>query len=389
MKCLAPTLAFAALPMLFMGTPLLAQNVTGTWQGTLKVNGPNGSQDLRTVLKISRAADESLKATLYSIDQGAIPVNATTVTLKGTGLKIAIAQMNGTYEGTLSSDGNSINGTWTQGGPAIPLNLVRATNETAWSIPEPPPPQKPMAADANPVFEVATIKPSKPEEGFSLLVGRRGGGANSLTSSGTSLSFLMQFAYSVHARQIEGGPSWFESEKYDITAKPDHEGIPNASQLRGMMQKLLADRFELTFHREKKELPVYAITVLKTGPKLAKSDPGRGNLPGFGLGRGMLRIGNATMADFAYLLQANVLERPVVDKTGLTDRFDFTVKYTPDASQILPGGGPPGPEPAADNADAPPDLFTAVQQQLGLKIESIKAPVDVLVIDTVEKPSEN
>src|ERR1700730_13849022 len=133
-RLLLSILALSVLP----GSALVAQNITGTWQGTLKVNGPNGPVDLRTVMKISRADDESLKGVFYSIDQGATPANATSITLKGSAVKVSITQMNGSFEGTLSGDGNTISGKWTQGGPALPLNLVRATDQTAWTIPEPP-----------------------------------------------------------------------------------------------------------------------------------------------------------------------------------------------------------------------------------------------------------
>jgi uncharacterized protein (TIGR03435 family) len=164
--------------------------------------------------------------------------------------------------------------------------------------------------------------------------------------------------------------------------------MPNPDQLKAMVQKLLSERFELVFHRDKKELPVYAITLTKTGHKMTKADNPL-NLPGFSGGgpRGML-VRNATIEEFAGVLQANVLERPVVDQTGLGSvRWDFTLKWTPDASQIALSGGPNPPPPS--DADAPPDIFAAFQQQLGLKLESAKAPVDVLVIDKVEKPSAN
>ena len=124
----------------FPGSALLAQSITGTWQGTLKATTPNGSVDLRTVVKISQADKENLKGAFYIIDQDPTPINTTSVTLKGSTVKISIAQLNGTFEGTLSADGNAIGGKWTQGGPALPLNLVRATDQTAWAIPEPPPP---------------------------------------------------------------------------------------------------------------------------------------------------------------------------------------------------------------------------------------------------------
>ena len=125
-----------------------------------------------------------------------------------------------------------------------------------------------MSKDAKPSFEVATIKPSKPEERFSLLVNRSG----MMNTTNTSLSDLIKFAYGVHPRQITGGPAWMETEKYTISAKPDTAGMPNPDQLKAMVQKLLSERFELVFHRDKKELPVYAITVTKTGHKLTKAD---------------------------------------------------------------------------------------------------------------------
>jgi uncharacterized protein (TIGR03435 family) len=176
-----------------------------------------------------------------------------------------------------------------------------------------------------------------------------------------------------------------------VTGKPDLGGIPNVKQLKVMVQKLLADRFQLTFHRDNKELSVYAITVARTGAKLTRNESNPNGLPGFGGGgpRG-LNVRNATMAEFANMLQANILEQPVVDQTGLASaRYDFILKWTPDASQGQIGGPGPNVLPPADNADAPPDLFTAFQQQLGLKLESARAPVDVLVIDRVERPSEN
>ena len=158
-RLLLSLFALSALP----GSALLAQNIAGTWQGTLKVNGPNGSVDLRTVMKISRAENESLKGVFYIIDQDPTPINTTSITLRGSAVKISITQMNTTFEGTLSGDGKTISGKWAQGGAAFPLNLVRATEETAWIIPAPPPPPASMPATAKPQFTVATIKPSSPD----------------------------------------------------------------------------------------------------------------------------------------------------------------------------------------------------------------------------------
>ena len=119
-----------------------------------------------------------------------------------------------------------------------------------------------------------------------------------------------------------------------------------------------------------------------------KSEANRGSLPGFG-GRGPGNIGvqNSTMAEFAGFLQGRILDRPVVDQTALPDRYDFTLKWTPDAAQLAALG--PNAPPPSNDPEAPPDLFAAVQQQLGLRLESTKAPVEVLVIERAQKPSEN
>jgi bla regulator protein blaR1 len=362
---------------------LSAQSITGTWQGTIQLPQGNG---LRVVIKVSTTDADKLAAVFYSIDQQSPAIPATTFTRNGSAIKMTISAVNGTYDGRLSADGNSMEGTWTQGAP-LPLNLTKATPETAWTIPEPPPPPTQMPADAKPGFEVATIKPALPGRGFSLLVNRSG----MLNTTSTTVADLIKFAYDLHPRQITKGPSWLESERYDVTAKPDVGGMPNPEQLKMMIQQLLADRFQLTFHREKKELSVYAITVGKGGAKLTKSDSPL-KLPGFGGGgpRGM-NVRNATIEEFAHVLQANVLEQPVVDQTGLgATRWDFILKWTPDgAPSQIAGAAPNAPPAPAPAADAPPDIFTAFQQQLGLKLENTKAEVDVIVIDRLEKPSEN
>ena len=205
-----------------------------------------------------------------------------------------------------------------------------ATPETAWAIPEPPPPLKAMTADADPGIEVATIKPSRPDKFFSLGAGRGG----SVHHHRNAAMHLIQFANGIHPRQISNGPSWMDSDRYDVTIKPDQEGMPTIPQMRVLVRKLLADRFKLESHREKKQLSVYAITAAKGGPKLITHEGPAGNQACFGFGRGMLNIRNTTMAEFAGILQADILEQPVVDQTGLTDRYDFNVRYTPDAAQL-------------------------------------------------------
>ncbi len=378
---------FAALAAL-QGSALVAQTLTGTWQGALKVpQAPNG--ELRLVVKISISEADKLKADFYSIDQQTPAIPATTVSQSGSIFKMAIATLNGNFEGRIGEDGKTITGTWTQGAP-LPLTLVKATPETAWTIPEPPPPPKMMDDKAKPEFEVATVKPSDPNRpGWGINVDRSG----QLHTLNTNLSDLIKFAYDVHPKQIVGAPAWVYSEKFDILAKPDVPGMPSVNQMKAMFQKLLADRFNLKFHREKKELSVYAITVAKGGEKIKKEENSTLPIPGFG-GRPQngFNVRNGTIAEFASVMQAQFMEQPVVDQTGLGDtRYTFVLKWTPDPSQStgFGGGPPPDAAPPVPDADAPPDLFTAMQQQLGLKMGTTKAPVEVMVIDKVDKPSDN
>ena len=367
---------------------VFAQTLTGTWQGALKIpQAPNG--ELRIVMKISTTDKDTLKAEMYSVDQGGQAIQAESVKQSGSGLKITVPAINGGFEGSLSADGNSITGTWTQGAP-LPLTLVKATPATAWTIPEPLPPPKMMDVNASPEFEVATIKPSDPNRpGWGINANRSG----VFTTRNTTLSDLIKFAYSVHAKQIIGAPSWTDSEKFDVTGKPDTPGLPSVDQMRAMVQKLLADRFWLAFHNEEKELSVYAITMAKSGAKLKKEEHAPVPAPGFGgMPQRGFNVHNATIAEFAAVMQAQFMEQPVVDQTGLGDtRYSFILKWTPDPSQNAGfGRGPVGiVQPPSLDADAPPDLFAAMQQQLGLQMKMTKAPIDVMVIDKVQRPSEN
>ena len=382
-RLLLSIFALSALP----GCALLAQNITGTWQGTLKANGPNGSVDLRTVIKISRADNNGLKAFFYSIDQDPTPLSATSITLKGSAVKVSLTALNSVFEGTLGGDGNTISGKWTQGANALPLNLVRATHQTAWTIPEPPPPPAIMPANAKPEFTVATIKPSRPDAPR----GGYGFRGQDVTTTNVTVNWLIKLAYNIHARQISGGRAWLDSEKYDIVGRPDTPGQPSRDQMKLMIQKLLADRFQLKFHTEKRELPVYAMVVLKTGVTITVSAGDPHAFPGIGFvqGPGVLSlVGRNTGLDgVANGLQSNILDKPVVNQTGLTGRYDFTLRFTPDPTQTA-NFGALAPANAAD-LDAPPDIFTAFQQQLGLKLQSTRAAVDVMVIEKIERPSLN
>ena len=363
-------------------TPAQKGDIVGTWQGTL--HAPNG-HNLRTVLKVTKDDKGALHGMFYSIDQSGRGIQTSSVSFDNGTLKFGIDFIGLTYDGKMSADGNSISGTSTQGDHPLPLVFERATPETEWAMPAPPPRIPPMAADANPSFEVATIKPTKPDERGTYITVQGTG----LVVVNFSLNDLVKFAYDMQNKQIVGGPDWMATDKWDINAKPDTPGQPNTKQLQTMIRKLLADRFAFKFHNDKREMGAYVLTVGKNGPKMKQNTGNPNGLPGLFFGPiGTLHVMNATMEDFTGLMQSTVLDRPVVDKSGLTGRWDFTLKWTPDESQFV-GMGIKVPPPSADDANAAPPLFTAIQEQLDLKLEAQKTQVPVLVIDHVDHPSPN
>ena len=233
-----------------------------------------------------------------------------------------------------------------------------------------------MAADANPVFEVATIKPSAPNDptdGFHTR-GRH------IFIENQTVNKLVAFAYGLNEKQIAGGPAWLSTDRFDIDGVPDVEGTPSLMQQQGMVKKLLAERFMLTFHAEKKELSVYAITVAKRGPKLAKSADDPIGMPSQDADQHgtelAMKFKNMSMADFGFCMQF-FLDRPIVDQTGLSGKYDFNLRWSFDESQ------------ASSDPNAAPGLFTAIQEQDGLKLEAMKALADVIVVDKVERPGAN
>ncbi len=359
--------------------PAAPQDVAGTWQASVRF--PGASHDVRMVVKIAKTG-QAYSAALYNADQGTPPLTFTSVTWQGTDVKISGSVM--TIEGKLSPDGKTIDGTLSAGPNPVQVSFARATPDTEWAIPEPP---KAMAADANPSLDVATIKPSDPShqgKGFGFQ-------GTHFRTFNTNLNDLIAFAYGLHSKQILGAPDWFGTELYDIDGVPDVPGRPNLKQMGVMVQKLLADRCALKFHHETRELPVYAITVANGGSKMTKTTAQPNDQQGFFFrGLGDLVVRNMDMKDFASWMQSGVMDKPVVDQTGLKDRYDFTLKWTPDDSQFQQfRGAVPMTPPKTDDPNAPPSLYTAVQEQIGLKIEATKAPDDVIVIDHVEKPSAN
>jgi uncharacterized protein (TIGR03435 family) len=266
--------------------------------------------------------------------------------------------------------------------------------------------QSPDAASSY-EYEVASIKPNKSDTNMVRLMFTPSG----LSATNVTLGMLIRTAYGIEENQISGGPSWLKSDHYDIDAKmdgPTADALHKLAEDQGrlarqhMLQALLADRFKLAVHHDSKELSIYALVVAKNGPKLQQAKPGDTYPNGIkgpdGIGRaGMMRMGRGQLTAQALPLSAlarmltDQLGRTVVDKTGLPGNYDFTLRWTPDESQGASLRGPDtGPQGGASSGDSSgPSLFTALQEQLGLKLESQKGPVETYVIDHAEKPSEN
>jgi uncharacterized protein (TIGR03435 family) len=237
--------------------------------------------------------------------------------------------------------------------------------------------EPPMAANASPSFLVATIKPSDPNDPRAAYGWSFESEGRQLICKQATVMDLLSVMYGLQVKQILGGPEWLRKDRYDIRGVPDVPGDPDVTQFRGMYQKLLAERFHLAIHREMREMPIYAITVAKGGPHLRVAGPDEqinaGN-SGDGHQR-TLKFRSMPMSEFAHNLDIYE-DRPVVDQTGLAGRYDFTLSWTYDLSVE----GAPG---------APPSLFTAIKEQLGLRMDAVKGQAEVVVIDRVEWPSEN
>jgi len=251
-----------------------------------------------------------------------------------------------------------------------------------------------------PQFEVASVKPSNSEDRRPLVRVTPG----QFTAANVTVRMLIRRAYGIMLFQISGGPAWMNSDLFDIGAKLDPSADMNQTNL--MLQSLLAERFQLVIRRDTKEMPVYALVVARNGPKFKESNESDPNLIDLGgretpagapkrpqvtkIRRGLLVAQEATMAGFAFQL-SDFLGRIVLDQTGLTGKYDLKLEWQPDENQVamfqamrVPEGyGAPAPDPSG------PSVFAALQEQLGLKLESEKGPVEMFVIERLERPSAN
>lgn len=277
---------------------------------------------------------------------------------------------------------------------ALSLSMViSAASARAQYMPLPTDVQ-PGAANAHvklPEFDVVSVRENKSDSGMMRSMYTPDG----ISVENFSLKNLLASAYNIKPYLISGGPSWINSTGFDVQAKVAAEDVPlfkklTATQRGLMLRKLLADRFHLTVHIETKTLPVYNLVVATNGPKLTAAAPDpppstdvdpsekpkmRGRMS---MGPGMLKLESMPLSSLIDQL-GYALDRPVIDKTGLTGKYDVSLKWRPEN------------QAASDSSSGEdvPDLFTALQEQLGLKLEPAKGPVDTLVIDHVEMPSAN
>ena len=240
-----------------------------------------------------------------------------------------------------------------------------------------------FAAQAGaPAFEVASVKPNA--DAVLVLSGITTISNGRFSAKAMTVKELIARAYRVESREITGGPGWIESDRYDIEARAASDAA-SEPQLRLMLQVLLAERFRVRLHRETREGPVYALVVAPGGPKMKPFSDQCTEGPGLITLYGRL-IGKCGSADKIAASLSLVMDRPVTDRTALTGSFgDIRLDWVPDDTQF-PGWGR-GLKPVSDPAGA--SLFTAIQEQLGLRLEPARGPVEIIVIDAAERPAAN
>jgi uncharacterized protein (TIGR03435 family) len=255
--------------------------------------------------------------------------------------------------------------------------LCAAANASSQSSPSPSTTSKTANTEVKaPDYDVVSVKESKSAE-YAMLSTYMSDG---FQATNTSLEVLIAYAYGIRQDLISGAPGWVSSTRFDLQAKVTGADVDtfkklSPEQLQAMLQSLLVDRFKLKIHLETKVLPIYELVKEKGGFKIKEAQPSSPNFRG--LGPGMFKGGAVTLQDLAGELSSS-MQRTVLDKTGIAGKYDIDLKWNP------------GEGEAADvSADAGPTLFTALQEQLGLKLQPTKGPVETLVIDAVEKPSKN
>ncbi len=243
--------------------------------------------------------------------------------------------------------------------------------------------QETLPASKVAAFEVATIKQVDPgaKDGRYLRMENE----HRFIAKNYTVKLLLAAAYDLSPRAISGGPGWMEADHYTIEAVTPGSVRPGRDEQMAMLRQLISERFQLKFVREPKEFSIYVLTVAKSGPKLkATADASQQTnvVSTVYPDRIVLPARNASMRDFCLMMQRAIFDRPVVDRTRLTEKYDFNLEWTPDETQFG------GEMPVNEKATSPP-LFVALQEQLGLRLEPVKGIIDAIVVTKLERPEAN
>ena len=354
---------------LLFAAALNAQTVSGVWQGSVPAPA-NPQENMRLAFTVDQKPDGTLHGNLRVVDRGyTMPLAATKFSPPNVAFEVDGLV---SFHGKLSADGNSIAGTWTQGKLSSPLTLSLATADTLW---KPEVALDAMAANADPEYEVATIKPGSPDEQHSLY----DLSARDFKGTGITAEELIKVAYNVRGRQVLGGPAWLNQTRYDIVAKPDTPGQPTRDQTRVMVHKLLTERFHLVSHVEQKEYPVLALTLDPKRPPPPPSDP-KVDLSGmFARPDGediVLTFTATTIHDLIGFVMNTFQARQLVDETGLTGTYNLTLR--------IPG--------VAQNRPTDEEIGNALvnaAEHAGFKLVPRKGSLPVVVVDHIDPPTPN
>jgi uncharacterized protein (TIGR03435 family) len=320
-------------------------SVSGNWSGIFK-EGPIYVILNQDGNKLSGSGGPTQKQQLLEFKNGSVE-----------GIRVLFTA--GPMHFDLQLQGDALRGEMTNNGETSKVYLKRAGDKSGPA----------------PRFEVASVKPAHPPDNDRFRSSMKMDPGR-VTMTNVQLKRLIMAAYDLKDYQV-AGPAWLDSERYDVVATMPRDST--SDEVLRMVQGLLAERFHLTYHNESRELPVYALTIGKTGHKLKEVELGRSSSS---VSPGKMEAHSLAIGNLSDTL-SHMIERPVIDSTGLKGFFDFNLEWTPDDARL------PDPGAIVDSAVGP-NLVVALQQQLGLKLESRKAPLDVMVIDRAEKiPTEN
>lgn len=370
----------AAFIITAIAIPFHAQSIVGTWQGTLPMYGAAQGASVydnpRVEFNIEQNSDGSFHGGITFIDRG-VTVAFSSIAFSAPEVTLAESSAAFTYRGKLSADGKSITGIWTQSNQSFPLTLTLAAAGPL-SPRADPASTAPMAADADPTYEVATIKPATAEEQHPIFNLR----AHRLNATGTSAKELIKVAWNVRGRQVLGGPPWLEEKKFDIVAEPDAPGLPSEQQSRLMVRKLLADRFHLVAHTDQQFYPVLALTLNPKAQRPVPSDPNFSPSGGMSMRREgddiVLQFSGTTIPQMLAFIMNTFQERQLVDETGLSGTYNITLRIAGLAQ--------------SQTAVSPDDVGNALvqaAQQAGFKFIPEKEPLLVVIVDHIDLPTPN